>query len=69
MEVEVNRRQVPKGDFRKFQECEAQTKISRGNGHIQKSDNKVGMVFEYHFGGRLGMHCGHRWLGGISVVS
>ena len=56
MEVEVDRRNVPKIDFREFWEREAQNENSAAKIHIQRRDVDVGTVVVYHLGGRLAHH-------------
>ena len=57
-------RDPPKVDFRQFQEREARNDDSLAMPHIQRRCTVAGMEVEYHLGGRLGMDCGCRWLGG-----
>ena len=46
---------VPIGEFREFQECEAQNKASRAKLNIRRRYAEAGMLVPYHhLGGRLG---------------
>ena len=69
VEVKVDRRHVPKVDFREFQELKAQNDDSQAKSHIQRRCSEAGMVVACHLGGRLGMECGLRWLGGFLAQS
>ena len=52
------------GEFREFQEREAQNEASRAKIHTRRRDAKVGVVVAYHLGGRLGVVVGvERWGG------
>ena len=57
-EVEVGRRQVPKVDFRHFQEWEAQNDGSLAKSHRWRRHAEADMVVACHLGGRLGMDLG-----------
>ena len=50
---------MPKVEFREFQEYEPQNDASRANLHTRRSDTEVGMVAAYHLAGRPGAGC---WL-------
>jgi hypothetical protein len=55
---------MPKVEFREFQEYELQNNASRAKLCIRRSDTEVGMVAVYHLGGLLGVDVGcDRWVG------
>ena len=68
MEVEVGRRHVPNVDFHEFQEIKAPNEGPQAKSHIQRRHDELGMVVARHLGGRLGMDCGRRWLGGCFAI-
>ena len=55
--------------FRQFQERKAQNDDSLATKHIWRRCDEAGIVVAYHLGGRLGMECDRRWLGGILAQS
>ena len=58
IEVNFGRVHLLEIEFREFQEYEPQNNASRAKLHIRRSDTEVGMVTEYHLGGRLGADVG-----------
>ena len=54
MEAHFGQYHVPIGEFREFQECEAQNKVSRAKIYIGRGDSEAWMIGPYHLGGRLG---------------
>ena len=53
-EADFGQYHVPIGEFREFQECEAQNKVSRAKICIERGDAEAWMIVPYHLGGRLG---------------
>ena len=53
-EADFGQCHVPIGEFREFQECEAQNKVSRAKICIERGDAEAWMIVPYHLGGRLG---------------
>ena len=60
---------MPKVEFREFQEYEPQNDTSRAKLHIRRSDTEVGMVAACHLGGLLGAGCWLRTFGLENAIS
>ena len=54
MDADFCRCHVQIGEFREFQEYEAQNNASRAKTHTRRRDAEVGMVVAHHLGGHLG---------------
>ena len=58
MEVARMADDMPKVEFREFQEYEPQNDASRAKLHTRRSDTEVGVVAACHLGGLLGVDNG-----------